>query len=132
MENVKYKDYPEERFGKNDRSNKRFIVTEPYEWTSNYSRPFPHTEPISSEEKSQLRDMFITNSLVMSSLSRHLKLAPMPFEPSTIKHDRVAESTLYHDCEEDVTFKHQNSVTVLRGQLGRNNYSEQEYLIPKE
>lgn len=29
MENVKYKDFPEERFGKNDRSNKRFIVTEP-------------------------------------------------------------------------------------------------------
>jgi hypothetical protein len=37
MENVKYsKDYTAEeiRFGKNDRSNKRFIVTEPYEWTS--------------------------------------------------------------------------------------------------
>lgn len=37
MENVKYsKDYTAEevRFAKNDRSNKRFIVTEPYEWTS--------------------------------------------------------------------------------------------------
>lgn len=60
----------------------------------------------------------------MSSLTKHLKLATIPYEPSTIKHDRVAESTLYHDYEEDVTFKHQNSVTVLRGQ-GRNNYSEQ-------
>jgi hypothetical protein len=134
MENVKYKDFPEERFCKNDRSNKRFIMTEPYEWTSNDSRPFPsHTEPISKEEKTQIKHMFTSDSVVLSSLNKRKNMIPQTvFEPNTVKHDRVAESTLYHECEEDTTFKHQNSVTILRGQPGKNNYSEQEYLIPKE
>lgn len=49
MENMKYthKDYPQEdniRFGKNDKSNKRCIVTEPYEWSSIERRPFTNGE----------------------------------------------------------------------------------------
>jgi hypothetical protein len=135
MENVKYKDYPGEdvRFGKNDRSNKRFILTEPYEWTSADSRPFHNKETDSSKDKSNLKEMFLTDCVMVSSIMKCAQGVPdkFSFEPNTVKHDRVAESTLYHDCE-DETFKHQNSVTVIRGREFKNNYSEQEYLILNE
>lgn len=104
MENVKYsKDYPGEeiRFGKIDRSNKRFIVTEPYEWTSADSRPFMNKEICSSTDKVNLKEMFLSDNTLVSSIMKCAQGGAKPekyFEPNTVKHDRVAESTLYHDC----------------------------------
>ena len=70
MENVKYsKDYTAEevRFAKNDRSNKRFIVTEPYEWTSAERPPF-NVESNSLNEKSKLKQQFLLDPDVKESL----------------------------------------------------------------
>lgn len=123
MQNVKYSNYPAEeaRFCKNDRSNKRFIMTQPYEWTSADSRPPYHNkQPVSSTDKTNIRDMFLSDSVVKSSLVRCMGEKFGMIEANTIKHDRVAESTLYHDCE-DETFKHQNSITAIRGLFGKHN-----------
>ena len=40
------------------------------------------------------------------------------------KYDRIAESTLYHEAEED--FRQHGFG------LGKNNYTEEEYLLPNE
>ncbi len=47
------------RFAKNDRSNKRFIVTEPYEWTSAERRPFMNGQNNSVNDKSKLKQQFL-------------------------------------------------------------------------
>lgn len=56
-------------------------------------------------------------------------------KPEQFKYDRVAQSTLYHDWAEDSGgLKHQHSVTLVKSSnyQGRNNYSEQQYLMPHE
>jgi hypothetical protein len=68
----------------------------------------------------------------MNHIQHQARLERSPQPINTAKYDRIAESTLYHDCEDD-TFKHQNSVTITRGRdYIKYHEGDVDYLLPHE